>query len=104
MTTTETFTLSEPLKTHDGEVTELKLKTPRAGLIVKYDDPFQIRPIKDGDGYEYVFNNKSVMQFASDMTGIDDLILQDLSVPDFMRLRTEIAGIIMKAVPDKNPS
>lgn len=100
----ETFKLSEPLKTHDGEVNELKLKAPRAGLLVKYDDPFKIQPIKDGDGYEYVFNNKAVMQFASEMTGIDDLILQDLSVSDFMKLRSEIARIIVGAVPDRNPS
>lgn len=104
MTTTEIFKLSSPLKTHDGEVTELKLKTPRAGLLTKHDDPFKLQPIKDGDGYEYVFNNRSMMQFASEMTGIDDLILEDMSVSDFWRLRNEIAGIIVKTVPDKNPS
>jgi hypothetical protein len=104
MTTTETFKLSSPLKTHDGEVTELKLKTPRAGLLTKYDDPFKIQPLKDGDGYEYVFNNKSMMQFASEMTGIDDLILEDMSVSDFWKLRSEIARVIVNTVPDQNPS
>lgn len=99
-----TFKLSSPLKTHDGEVTELKLKEPRAGLMVKYNDPFQVKPVKDGDGFEYVFDNKAIMQFASAMSGVDDLILSDLSVSDFMRLRGEIASIILQTVPDKNPS
>ncbi|MDA9523053.1 hypothetical protein XI06_22925 [Bradyrhizobium sp. CCBAU 11434] len=101
---TTIFKLSQPLKTHDGEVTELKLKDPKAGLLVKYDDPFQIKPAKDGDGFEYVFNNKAVMQFASAMSGVDDLLLADLSVSDFMRIRGEIATIIMRSLPDRNPS
>jgi hypothetical protein len=101
---THTFKLSNSLKTHDGEVMELKLKEPKAGWIIKYDDPFQLRPMKDRDDLEYVFNNKAVMQFAAEMSGVDELILSDLSVSDYMRLRQEIANIILGVVPDKNPS
>jgi hypothetical protein len=104
MATTHTFRLSEPLKTHDGEVMELKLKEPKARLIVKYDDPFSLRPMKDRDDLEYVWNQKAVMAFASDMSGVDELILSDLPVGDYMRLRQEIANIILGLVPDKNPS
>jgi hypothetical protein len=102
--TTQTFTLSQPLKTHDGEVTELKLKAPRAGLLIKYDDPFEVKWNKDDNRFDYIFDNKSMMRFASEMTGVDDLILEDLSVRDFWKLRYEIAGIILETVPDKNPS
>ncbi|WP_439368504.1 phage tail assembly protein [Bradyrhizobium sp. DASA03120] len=101
---TITFALSQPLKTHNGDVSELTLKEPKAGLLVKYNDPFQIKPSKDSDGFEYVFDNKSIMQFAAAMTGVDDLILSDLSVSDFMRLRNKIAEIIVQVVPDRNPS
>ncbi|MDI4236798.1 hypothetical protein OZ411_28705 [Bradyrhizobium sp. Arg237L] len=104
----DTFSLSFPLKTHDGDVTELKLKAPRAGALVKYNDPFQLKPIKnengEQEGFEFVFNNKAMMQFLSDMTGIDDLLLADMSASDFMRLRGVAANMILTAVPDKNPS
>jgi len=99
-----TFKLSEPLKTHDGDVTELKLKTPRAGLIVKHNDPFKVRRSPDGDGFEYEFDNKSMMAFATEMTGIDDLLLSDLLVTDFINLRQAIVNIILRVVPDRNPS
>ena len=102
---THTFKLSGPLKTHDGEVTELKLKEPKARLAVKFADPFQIRPMKDRDDQlEYIFNNEAVSQYASEMSGVDELILAELSVGDFYRLRQEIANIILGVVPDKNPS
>ncbi|OAF14123.1 hypothetical protein [Bradyrhizobium neotropicale] len=106
--TTATFKLSSPLKTHDGVVNELNLRTPKARLIVKHGDPFTIRPVKNDKGetesHEYVYDNKSMLQFAADMTGVDDLILSDLSVSDFMRLRGAITNIILELVPDKNPS
>jgi hypothetical protein len=105
---TETLKLSQPLKTHDGVVDELKLKAPKARLIVKHGDPFTIRPIKnakgENEGYEYLYDNDSMMKFASDMSGVDELILSDLTVSDFMKLRGAITNIIMGLVPDRNPS
>lgn len=104
MTTETTFKLSQPLKTHNGDVIELKLKAPRAGMLVKHDDPFKLKPAKDGDGFEYEFNNKACLAFAAEMSGIDDLLLSDLSVSDFMNLRHTIANVILGVVSDKNPS
>jgi len=104
MATVHTLKLSSPLKTHDGEVTELKLKEPKARLAVKYADPFQIRPMKDRDDQlEYIFNNAAVSQYASEMSGLDELILAELSVGDFYLLRQKIANIILGLVPDRNP-
>ncbi|MGY3618413.1 hypothetical protein [Bradyrhizobium sp. USDA 10063] len=104
----ETFKLSRPLKTHDGDVIELKLKEPRASALIKYNDPFTLKPIKDENGepngFEFIFHNKSMMQFLSDMTGVDDLLLADMSASDFMRLRGVAANIILLSVPDKDPS
>lgn len=101
--TTHIFKLSAPLKTHEGEVTELKLKEPKARLAVKYADPFQLRPMKDRDELEYVFNNAAVSQYASEMSGVDEIILADIGIGDFYRLRQEIANIILGVVPDKAP-
>ena len=106
--TTETFKLSQPLKTHNGDVIELTLKAPRARAFVAYNDPFQLKPRTNGagetEGLEFVFNNKAMMQFLSDMTGLDDLILGDMSGGDFYRLRGKAANMILEMVPDKNPS
>ena len=107
---TETFKLSEPLKTHKGEVTELTLKTPRGRSFVEYGDPFQLKPrmndAGEATGLEFVFNNnKSMVRFLSDMTGVDDLVLNDISAADFLRLRSVAANLIIGMVPDnKNPS
>jgi hypothetical protein len=106
--TTETFTLSRPLKTHNGEVIELKLREPRAGAFVRYNDPFKVKPLRDAagepEGFEYEFNNKQMLQFLAEMTGIDDLLLQDMSASDFMRLRVAAANLILLSVPDRDPS
>jgi hypothetical protein len=105
---TQTFTLSRPLKTHNGEVTELKLREPRAGSLVKYNDPFKVKPVKGDDGetegFEFEFNNKPMMQFLADMTGIDDIVLSGLSTSDFMRVRLVAANIVLMGISDKNPS
>lgn len=100
-----TFTLSGPLKTHDGDVRELKLKEPKAKLFVKYDDPFKLLPSKSGEDFlEFFFNNVSMLHFLADMTGIDELILEELPTSDYYHLRQAAANIILGAVPDKNPS
>lgn len=103
MATKHTFKLSEPLKTHDGEVTELFLKAPKARLFVKHADPFTLRPMKDRDDLEFTFNSESTLKFAADMSGVDELLLSDLSATDFIRLRQEIANIILGIVRDKDP-
>ncbi|MEE4417425.1 hypothetical protein ACNQ1H_26440, partial [Enterobacter cloacae complex sp.6722787] len=106
--TTQTFQLSQALKTHDGDVTELKLKPPRVSAFVKYNDPFRIEPRTNGEGeftgVNYVFNNKVMMQFLAEMTGVDDLLLGDLSTVDFLNLRAAAANMIVGFTGGKNPS
>ena len=105
---TETFKLSRPLKTHNGDTHELKLKEPRAGALVKYSDPFKVKPIKDEsgetEGFEFEFYNKPMMQFLSEMTGFDDIVLSGLSTSDFMRVRIVAANIVLMGISAKDPS
>lgn len=107
-TITQTVALSNPIKTHDGEVSELKLKEPRAGTLVKYNDPFKVKPIKGEDGetegFEFEFSNKIMMQFLTDMTGIDEIVLSTMSAADFMRVRLAAANLVLMGISDKNPS
>lgn len=108
--TTETFKLSRPLKTHNGEVLELTLQEPTAGAFVDYGEPFTLKPRKgeDGqpDGVTFVYdNNKAFMRFLVDMIvekGIDDLVLKSISARDFHHLRSLATNIILVGVPDKN--
>lgn len=107
---TETFTLSRPIKTHSGELTELTIQEPTARAFVIYGDPFTLKPVKGDDGesagVQFVYdNNKAFMGFLVDMVaekGVDDLLLQGLSASDFHRLRSLASMIILTGVQDKN--
>ena len=106
--TETTFQLSSPLKTHAGIVTELKLKPPKARLIIKHGDPFRIQTDRNADGeivgYDFIYNNKVMAEFAADMTGVDTIILSDMPVSDFTGLRNAIKDLILSVVRDKDPS
>jgi len=91
------FALSEPLKTHDGEVSVLKLKPPRARSFIKHEVPFKLVPRTDADGdvsNDLEFNAKAMMGFAADMSGLDDIILQNMHGFDTWKLFHVIAGYI----------
>jgi hypothetical protein len=45
-----------------------------------------------------------MMQFLSEMTGVDDILLSGLSASDFMRVRIVAANIVLMGISDKNPS
>ena len=107
--TTETFTLSRAIKTHNGELGKLTLREPTAGAFVEYGEPFSLKVRKgdDGetDGFEFVFdNNKALIRFLTDMIveKVDDLILRGISASDFRLLRIRAANIILAGVQDKN--
>ena len=108
--TTETFKLSRPLKTHNGDLTELTIQEPTARAFVNYGEPFALKTVKGEDGeavgVQFVYdNNKAFMGFLADMVtekGVDDLLLQAISSSDFYRLRSLATTIILSAVQDKN--
>lgn len=110
--TTELFTLSRPLKTHNGDLQTLTLQEPTAGAFVDYGEPFTLKPYKgeDGepDGVTFVYdNNKAFMRFLVDMIaekGIDDLILKSISASDFQRLRGTATNIILAGIGDRDPT
>jgi len=103
--TTETITLSKPLKTHDGEVTSLKLKEPEAHSFFNHGEPFKVRVISDesGDRVDFDFNNGVFKKFLTDMTGVDDILLGKLRAADFMALRTRAAHMII-GIAGVNPT
>jgi len=108
--TTETFKLSRPLKTHNGELTELTLQEPTMRSFIAHGDPFKIKPAKVEEGEperaEFVYdNNKALLGFLTDMVvqkGIDDIILSSITSSDFYRLRMLATPLILLGVQDKN--
>ena len=109
--TTETFKLSRPLKTHNGEVTELTLREPTARSFIEHGEPFVLKPRMNANGepdgvvIEYT-NNKAMMGFIGDMVQprIDDILLSGISASDYQRIRALCANIILAGVQDKNPT
>lgn len=109
MTTTETVTLSKPLKTHRGEVSALTLKEPTARLFLEYGEPFKSRVVKDENGeqsVEFDYNNKTLGKFLVDMIDeqVDDIILGGIVAADFYALRNRATQLILGIVGDKNPT
>jgi hypothetical protein len=103
---TETVTLSKPLKTHSGEVTSLTLKEPEARSFFTHGEPFKVRVISDevnGDRIDFDFNNAVFKNFLADMTGHDDIVLGKLRAADFMTLRSRAAQMII-GVAGTNPT
>ena len=95
--TTETVTLSQPLKTHGGDVTSITLKEPTAKSFFDHGEPFKARVISDdaGDRIDFEFFNSVFKKFLSDMTGLDDLVLSALRAADFLALRSRAAQMII---------
>jgi hypothetical protein len=95
-----TVKLSKPIKTHDGELTELTLKAPTARSFINHGEPFKVRFVTEGDDaqrMELDFNNAIIAKFLADMAveKIDDLIVGSLTATDFLLLRMSAANIIL---------
>jgi hypothetical protein len=105
MTTTETVTLSQPLKTHGGEVTTITLKEPTAKSFFDHGEPLKTRVVSDdaGDRFEFDFFNSVLKKFLTDMTGLDDLVLSGLAAADYLNLRWR-AGLMITGMAGKNPT
>lgn len=79
----KTVPLSKPLKTHDGEVRELKLRSLNASDIVSMKtSPFQVIRREAGD-VELIVKYDVMMQYLSRLSGIDDLLLGAMDGNDF---------------------
>ena len=83
------FTLTTPLKTHDGELHELKLKYPKARTFIRVGVPFVNVVERTDDGATRTslnFDAKKMMAFIADMSGVDDIVLGGMEGEDVMPL------------------
>jgi hypothetical protein len=96
-----TFTLSKPLKTHQGETSTLELKEPTVGDFVMHGEPFKIRAI--GEHVEIEYHNGPMVAFIASMSGIDSIILRGISASDYLKLRDRAVQIILSIAGDDGP-
>lgn len=89
-----TIKLSKELNTHKGPVRELELNEPQAGSFVRHGEPFHTKMEKDG-GVDIRYDNKAMLDFLSDMTGVDRVILETLPSSDYYTLRTQAVSLLM---------
>jgi hypothetical protein len=100
---TATIKLSKPITTHAGLLDTLKVSTPAAKLVIQTGVPFEWRN-DENDNPFVVFNDRLCMKYLSAMTGRDELELEDLSAPDWIKARNKVLVAMNKFVgANKNP-
>lgn len=88
-----TVPLSKPLKTHDGDVSELKLRDIDASDIVSMKtSPFQVIRQVSGD-VELIVKYDVMMQYLSRLSAIDPILLGKLSGTDFQIACNKVGDI-----------
>lgn len=84
-----TVPLSKPLKSHQGEITELTLRELTARDIVEArQSPIKIARVGEEVVHEYRYD--VVMKLASMMTGHDEGVLGGLKGGDFHKLTAAV--------------
>ena len=82
---------------------ELTLKEPSARCFVQHGEPFTIRFVDGKLEIDYSKSNDSMMKFLADMSGVDPIILGDVSASDYMRLRVAATDLIFGVLGTDSP-
>ena len=99
---TTKFTLTSTITTHAGKTSVITLNEPKARSFVKHGEPFKLTISPDGTVVQ-TFDSANSIKFLSDMSGLDELVLEDLSAKDFMALRVAMSNIILSGAGE-NPT
>ena len=91
-----TYELSAPITTHKGQIETLDLKMPSGRAFRKYGMPYTI--VREGDienqKIEFRFVPKVMFQFISDMSGLNEMELDDLAGCDIQPLFWKVVEVI----------
>ena len=103
--TTTTVTLSTPINTHDGEKASITLKMPRARSFFSHGEPFRVRVVTEGEAtrVEIDYNHSIFAKFLSDMSGLDEGLLGNITALDYYALRSGATDLIL-GVAGSNPT
>ena len=94
-----TVNLSTPLLTHKGHVDTIDLKAPKVRSFVKHGEPFKLH-IKKGVLEDITFNNETMAHFISDMSGIDFILIEEMSATDYSAVRNAAVDLILGLAGD----
>ena len=97
MTNTTVVKLTTPINTHNGEVSEITLKEPRARSFFTHGEGFKMRVVSEGDKdrIEIDYNHSVFAKFLSDMSGIDEGLLGNITASDYFTLRNAATNLII---------
>ena len=92
-----TVTLTTPINTHDGEKTSITLKEPKARSFFSHGEPFKMRVLSEGDKdrIEIDYNHSVFAKFLSDMSGLDEGLLGNITASDYFTLRNAATNLII---------
>lgn len=91
--TAHTVPLSKPLKTHDGEVRELKLRDIDAtDIVTMKTSPFQVIRMQSGE-VELVVKYDVMMQYLSRLCAVDPILLGKMKGSDFQIACSKVGDI-----------
>ena len=93
-----TYKLEKPLVTHDGDVTQLKLKSPTGLYFLRHGVPFQTVHETEGEmtRFQIRYDSKICMAWLSDMTDIDVPVLEMVSAYDLNELFGRIFDMLTR--------
>jgi len=97
-----TVQLTKPIITHQGELAALELKEPTARCFFEFNEPFKIRMHEGRVDFDY--DNKAMLGFLAEMSGVDMILLQSLIAKDYLNARTTATDMILGVAGSENPT
>lgn len=93
MAKSEIVKLSQEINTHQGPKSEITLNEPLARAFRVHGEAVRVIPL-DGDKIRFEHNDKAMLGYLADMSGLDAVLLDSLTASDYLKLRTAATNLI----------
>jgi hypothetical protein len=91
--------LTQPIRSHQGTLYELRLREPRAADYIEVGKvPFDVRG--DDDNRRATVDFKAASQWAARLTDLDEILVGQLSSRDWLTLVSRINTILLSNIGD----
>lgn len=87
-----TVPLSQPVKAHGDEITELVLKAPTTKEIIEIGLPTLMIPGADGESVGIEIRQKVVARYASRLAAVPMSTIESLALPDWSAVQGAVMG------------
>lgn len=85
-----TVKLKSEIDSHDGKVSEINFKEPKAKSVRKIGMPFTMSG--NGDSQTINLDFEKLSLYFEECTGIDDILLEQIGAGDYMRMGTDFVA------------